>query len=104
VQCAGQFERAHGFRNQDEKRKALKRSFASGVLFDGVTIRQGRDRIDRSGGFRPEFVPEEHVSNTGGPGDKCPSPTRAAYGDGARPAFRFCGLFKRRREARRRTG
>jgi len=51
---------AHGFPEQDQKRRALS---------DFATLDPA------SGGLKPEFVPE---STTGGPGDKL-HPNRAGY-------------------------
>jgi lysophospholipase L1-like esterase len=66
---------AHGFPEQDAKRKALNDFIRSAGLFDGV-IDFDRATLDpQTGGLKPEFVPE---STTGGAGDKL-HPNRAGY-------------------------
>jgi len=71
----GSTSAAHGFPEQDAKRKALNgfiRSpgvFDAAVDFDAVTL----DR--ETGGLKPEMIPD---STTGGPGDKL-HPNRTGY-------------------------
>ena len=71
----GSTSAAHGFPEQDAKRKALNefiRSpgvFDASVDFDAVTL----DR--ETGGLKPEMIPD---STTGGPGDKL-HPNRTGY-------------------------
>ena len=66
---------AHGFAEQDEKRKALNEFIRTSGLFDGVVDFDKATLDPATGGLRPEFVPE---STTGGPGDKL-HPNRAGY-------------------------
>ena len=66
---------AHGFAEQDEKRKALNDFIRTSGLFDGVADFDKATLDPQTGGLRPEFVPE---STTGGPGDKL-HPNRAGY-------------------------
>ena len=71
----GSSSAAHGFPEQDEKRKALNEFIRSSGLFDGVA---DFDRVTldaQTGGMRAEFVPE---STTGGAGDKL-HPNRLGY-------------------------
>ena len=66
---------AHGFPEQDQKRRALNEFIRTSGLFDGI-IDFDQVTIDaQSGGLKPEFVPD---STTGGPGDKL-HPNRAGY-------------------------
>jgi lysophospholipase L1-like esterase len=66
---------AHGFPEQDAKRKALNEFIRGAGLFDGV-IDFDRATVDpQTGGLKLEFVPE---STTGGAGDKL-HPNRAGY-------------------------
>ena len=71
----GSSSAAHGFPEQDEKRKSLNEFIRSSGLFDGVA---DFDRVTldaQTGGMRAEFVPE---STTGGAGDKL-HPNRLGY-------------------------
>jgi lysophospholipase L1-like esterase len=66
---------AHGFPEQDQRRRALNNFIRRSGLFDAVV---DFDRVTydaESGGLKPEFIPE---STTGGPGDKL-HPNRAGY-------------------------
>ena len=66
---------AHGFPEQDQKRRALNEFIRTSGLFDGI-IDFDQVTIDaQSGGLKPEFVPD---STIGGPGDKL-HPNRAGY-------------------------
>ena len=72
----GSTSAAHGFPEQDAKRKALNDFIrTSGTVRRRDRFRQGDARSRRPAGSRPEFVPE---STTGGPGDKL-HPNRAGY-------------------------
>lgn len=75
VSALGSSSAAHGFPEQDQKRKALNEFIRSGGLFDGVVDFDKVALDDKTGGLKPEFVPE---STTGGPGDKL-HPNRAGY-------------------------
>jgi lysophospholipase L1-like esterase len=66
---------AHGFAEQDTKRKALNEFIRTSGLFDGVADFDKATLDPQTGGLRPEFVPE---STTGGRGDKL-HPNRAGY-------------------------
>lgn len=75
VTALGSSSPAHGFPEQDQKRKALNDLIRSGGLFDGV-IDFDKVTVDpQTGSLKAEFVPE---STTGGPGDKL-HPNRAGY-------------------------
>jgi lysophospholipase L1-like esterase len=66
---------AHGFQEQNDKRKALNDFIRSSGTFDGV-IDFDKVAIDpQSGGLKPEFVPE---STMGGAGDRL-HPNRTGY-------------------------
>jgi lysophospholipase L1-like esterase len=66
---------AHGFAEQDEKRKALNTFIRSSGLFDGVIDFDAVTLDSQSGGLKAEFIPE---STTGGAGDKL-HPNRTGY-------------------------
>jgi lysophospholipase L1-like esterase len=66
---------AHGFIEQDEKRKALNTFIRSLGLFDGVIDFDAVTLDPQSGGLKAEFIPE---STTGGAGDKL-HPNRTGY-------------------------
>ena len=66
---------AHGFAEQDQKRRALNDFIRAPGLFDGVIDFDQVTFDPASGGLKREFVPE---STTGGPGDKL-HPNRAGY-------------------------
>jgi lysophospholipase L1-like esterase len=66
---------AHGFPEQDQKRRALNDFIRKSGLFDGVVDFDQVTFDEQSGGLKPEFLPE---STTGGPGDKL-HPNRAGY-------------------------
>jgi lysophospholipase L1-like esterase len=95
VSALGSSNAAHGFPEQDEKRKALNDFIRTSGLFDGVIDFDKAVTDPQSGGLRSEFVPE---STTGGPGDKL-HPNRAGYL--AMGQAIDLSLFKRKREARR---
>jgi lysophospholipase L1-like esterase len=71
----GSSSAAHGFPEQDQKRKALNEFIRSSGTFDGVIDFDKVALDEKTGGLKPEFVPE---STTGGPGDKL-HPNRAGY-------------------------
>lgn len=66
---------AHGFPEQDEKRKALNTFIRTGGVFDGVADFDKATLDPQTGGIKAEMIPE---STTGGPGDKL-HPNRAGY-------------------------
>ena len=71
----GSSSAAHGFPEQDDKRKALNEFIRTSGTFDGVIDFDKATLDSQSGGLRPEFVPE---STSGGPGDKL-HPNRTGY-------------------------
>jgi lysophospholipase L1-like esterase len=71
----GSSSAAHGFPEQDAKRRALNDFIRTSGLFDGVVDFDQVTHDAQSGGLKPEFVPE---STIGGPGDKL-HPNRAGY-------------------------
>jgi lysophospholipase L1-like esterase len=75
ITALGSSSAAHGFPEQDQKRKALNEFIRSSGTFDGVIDFDKVALDDKTGGLKPEFVPE---STTGGPGDKL-HPNRAGY-------------------------
>ena len=75
VTALGSSSAAHGFPEQDAKRKALNEFIRTSGLFDGVVDFDKATVDSNSGGLKPEFVPE---STTGGAGDKL-HPNRAGY-------------------------
>ena len=75
VTALGSSSAAHGFPEQDEKRKALNEFIRTSGLFDGVIDFDKATLDPQTGGLKPEFVPD---STTGGPGDKL-HPNRAGY-------------------------
>ena len=66
---------AHGFAEQDAKRKALNDFIRNSGTFDAVADFDRATVDSVTGGMRAEFVPE---STTGGPGDKL-HPNRMGY-------------------------
>jgi lysophospholipase L1-like esterase len=75
VSALGSTNAAHGSAAEDEKRKALNEFIRSSGLFDAVADFDRATLDPRTGGLRPEFIPD---STTGGPGDKL-HPNRAGY-------------------------
>lgn len=71
----GSSSAAHGFPEQDAKRKTLNDYIRTSGLFDAVLDFDAATLDRDTGGMRAEFVPE---STTGGPGDKL-HPNRAGY-------------------------
>jgi lysophospholipase L1-like esterase len=66
---------AHGFPEQDAKRKALNDFIRTSGTFDGVIDFDKATLDPQTGGLKAEFIPE---STTGGPGDKL-HPNRTGY-------------------------
>jgi lysophospholipase L1-like esterase len=66
---------AHGSPAEDQKRQLLNEFIRNSGLFDGVADFDRATLDPKTGGLRPEFVPD---STTGGPGDKL-HPNRAGY-------------------------
>ena len=75
VSALGSSSAAHGFPEQDAKRKALNDFIRTSGTFDGVIDFDKAALDPQSGGLKPEFVPD---STTGGPGDKL-HPNRTGY-------------------------
>ena len=71
----GSTSAAHGFAEQDQKRKQLNDFIRSSKVFDGVIDFDAVILDPATGQMKPEFVPE---STTGGPGDKL-HPNRVGY-------------------------
>ena len=71
----GSSSAAHGFAEQDEKRRALNDFIRNSGVFDGVADFDKATLDSATGGMRAEFVPE---STTGGAGDKL-HPNRLGY-------------------------
>ncbi len=71
----GSSSAAHGFPEQDAKRKALNDFIRTSDIFDGVIDFDKAALDPQSGGLKPEFIPE---STTGGPGDRL-HPNRTGY-------------------------
>src|SRR5829696_3759174 len=67
VSALGSSSAAHGFPEQDSKRKTLNDFIRTSGTFDGVIDFDKTTLDPQSGGLKPEFVPD---STTGGPGDK----------------------------------
>jgi lysophospholipase L1-like esterase len=75
VTALGSTSAAHGFGEQDSKRKALNDFIRTSGTFDGVIDFDKAVLDPQSGGLKPEFVPD---STTGGAGDKL-HPNRTGY-------------------------
>jgi len=75
ITALGSSSAAHGFPEQDGKRKALNEFIRSSGTFDGVIDFDKVALDEKTGGLKPEFVPE---STMGGAGDKL-HPNRAGY-------------------------
>jgi lysophospholipase L1-like esterase len=75
VSALGSSSAAHGFPEQDAKRKALNEFIRTSGTFDGVIDFDKVTLDPASGGLKAEFVPE---STTGGAGDKL-HPNRTGY-------------------------
>lgn len=75
VSALGSTSAAHGFPEQNEKRKSLNEFIRTSGIFDGV-IDFDKETLDpQTGGMRAEFVPDNTV---GGKGDKL-HPNRLGY-------------------------
>ncbi len=66
---------AHGFKEQDDKRKRLNEFIRTSGVFDGVADFDKATTDPQSGEMRAEFVPDNTI---GGPGDKL-HPNRLGY-------------------------
>jgi lysophospholipase L1-like esterase len=66
---------AHGFQEQDEKRKRLNEFIRTSGVFDAVLDFDRATLDPQTGGLKPGFVPD---STAGGPGDKL-HPNRVGY-------------------------
>ena len=71
----GSTSAAHGFAEQDQKRKQLNDFIRTSKIFDGVIDFDAVILDPATGQMKAEFVPE---STTGGPGDKL-HPNRVGY-------------------------
>lgn len=71
----GSTSAAHGFPEQDAKRRALNEFIRTSGLFDAVIDFDAATLDPATGGLKPEFVPD---STIGGPGDKL-HPNRTGY-------------------------
>jgi lysophospholipase L1-like esterase len=71
----GALSAAHGFPEQDQKRRELNDFIRTSGLFDGVVDFDSATFDVQTGGLKGEFIPE---STTGGGGDKL-HPNRAGY-------------------------
>ena len=75
VTALGSTSAAHGFAEQDQKRRALNEFIRTSGLFDAVVDFDAATLDPTTGGLRSEFVPD---STAGGPGDKL-HPNRSGY-------------------------
>jgi lysophospholipase L1-like esterase len=75
VTALGSTSAAHGFPEQDEKRKRLNDFIRTSGVFDAVLDFDRATLDPQTGGLKPEFVPD---STAGGPGDKL-HPNRVGY-------------------------
>jgi lysophospholipase L1-like esterase len=75
VSALGSTSPAHGFAEQDAKRKGLNAFIRAPGTFDAVVDFDAATLDASTGGLKPEFVPD---STTGGPGDKL-HPNRTGY-------------------------
>ncbi|MBM3343556.1 MAG: lysophospholipase [Betaproteobacteria bacterium] len=75
VSALGSTSPAHGFKEQDDKRRQLNEFFRTSGVFDGVADFDKVVTDAQSGAMRAEFVPDNTV---GGPGDKL-HPNRLGY-------------------------
>jgi lysophospholipase L1-like esterase len=75
VTALGSTSAAHGFPEQDEKRKRLNEFIRTSGVFDAVLDFDRATLDPQTGGLKPEFVPD---STAGGPGDKL-HPNRVGY-------------------------
>jgi lysophospholipase L1-like esterase len=75
ISALGSTSAAHGFAEQDRKRKLLNDFIRTSGLFDGIVDFDKATLDPSTGGMKAEFVPD---STIGGPGDKL-HPNRAGY-------------------------
>lgn len=75
VSALGSTSAAHGFKEQDDKRRQLNEFIRNGGVFDGVADFDKVVTDSQTGGMRAEFIPDNTV---GGPGDKL-HPNRLGY-------------------------
>jgi len=75
ISALGSSNAAHGSPAEDRKRQLLNEFIRTSGLFDGVADFDQATLDPKTGGLRPEFVPD---STTGGPGDGL-HPNRAGY-------------------------
>jgi lysophospholipase L1-like esterase len=75
VSALGSTNATHGSATEDEKRRMLNEFIRHSDLFDGVADFDKATLDPKTGGLKPEFVPD---STTGGAGDKL-HPNRAGY-------------------------
>ena len=75
VSALGATSAAHGFKDQDDKRRQLNEFIRSSGVFDGVADFDKVVTDAQTGAIRAEFVPDNTV---GGPGDKL-HPNRLGY-------------------------
>jgi len=75
VTALGSTSAAHGFAEQDQKRRARNEFIRTSGLFDAVVDFDAATLDPTTGGLRSEFVPD---STAGGPGDKL-HPNRSGY-------------------------
>jgi len=76
VSALGSTSAAHGFKEQDDKRRQLNEFIRTSGVFDGVADFDKVVTDPQTGAMRAEFVPENTL---GGPGDKL-HPNRLGYG------------------------
>jgi lysophospholipase L1-like esterase len=75
ISALGSSNAAHGSPAEDQKRQLFNEFIRTSGLFDGVADFDQATLDPKTGGLRPEFVPD---STTGGPGDRL-HPNRAGY-------------------------
>jgi lysophospholipase L1-like esterase len=75
VTALGSTSAAHGFAEQDQKRRTLNDFIRTSDLFDAVVDFAAATLDPATGGLKTEFVPD---STAGGPGDKL-HPNRTGY-------------------------
>ena len=90
----GSTSTAHGFEEQDSKRKALNDFIRTSGTFDGVIDFDKVVLDPLSGGLKSEFVPD---STSGGPGDKL-HPNRSGYLTMGEASISICSSRAARRQ------
>ena len=84
VTALGASSAAHGFPEQDEKRKGLNEFIRTSGLFDGVVDFDQATLDPQTGGLKPEFVPDSTTRRAGR--QAAPEPRRLpGDGNGDRP-------------------